>query len=67
MNTNDFLAAVPAAHEGHGHPAWESSPLHYLLEPEHAAPVALLLVAAIVITAQIRARWKKGSQPPAVG
>lgn len=45
------LLAVPAAsmaHPGHGHEN-PLSPVHYLANPEHAVPLAITLVAVVVL------------------
>jgi hypothetical protein len=57
------LAAAPAAHEGHGRADWHGSVLHYLLEPEHAVPAAILLVGAIAAASWLLRRARRGTTP----
>lgn len=43
-------ATTAFAHDGHGDPTWSGTPLHYLIELEHAPFTigALVAVAAVV-------------------
>jgi hypothetical protein len=43
------FATAAGAHPGHGAPALESSPLHYLLEPEHVFVLAAVALAALAL------------------
>jgi len=37
------------AHEGHGHPSWYDSVLHYLVEPLHLPLTLAALVAVVMV------------------
>jgi hypothetical protein len=56
---------APPLHEGHGRADWQSSVLHYLLEPMHAIPIAIGLVCVSVLAAWLlrRGRRRAGTTP----
>ena len=43
------------AHAGHGDPTWASTILHYFVEPQHAWPIWLAIVAVAGLLAARRA------------
>ena len=49
------FATSALAHEGHGTPGHGNTVQHYLLEPSHI-PVAILVVAAVIVSAIYFAR-----------
>jgi len=49
-----FMAAPAFAHEGHGHPQWVRSALHYLIEPEH-----LSLILPAILLALLFSMWSR--------
>jgi hypothetical protein len=60
------ILAAPAAHEGHGRAEWQSSVIHYLLEPEHAVPALIVLACVIAGAAWFWRRARRGAKPPAL-
>ncbi len=54
------LAASPApAHEGHGDPRWVPTVAHYLVEPEHAWAVWIIVGVVVWDLACTRRRAKR--------
>ena len=51
------------AHEGHGHPAWYDSVLHYLLEPLHLPLTLAALVAGVMVSRWVCTKLSRRTTP----
>lgn len=54
-------SGVVLAHEGHGHPSWQSGVMHYVLNPVHAIPVLLVGCVAFLVGRMVASRAARRS------
>jgi len=54
--TTLLQSGIAVAHEGHGHPAWQSGVMHYVLNPVHAIPVLLVGCVALLVSRIVAVR-----------